>query len=282
MDLYKNKNWLKQRYNIDNKTQYEIADECGVSQSLISIYVKRFNLRKINKINITSGLIDFLNGELLGDGHLNAISKNKKDITSIRYQHGSSKREYLIWLSKKLSKFGLEQSGIIRERKHYIPTSIGICTDYHYSTKSYRKLIPYYNKWYNNKIKIIPEDLELTPITLRQWYIGDGFYNNRKDIGFSSYNFSKSEVKSLIELLDNIGIKSSMMKSNGIHFSRYSIGIFFDYIGPCPEEIKSIYGYKWPTGEEMIEINNKVRLKNKYGKCYWRCLKYLNSEDCRV
>ena len=42
------------------------------------------------------------------------------------------------------------------------------------STLMYTELAQQYNRWYKNKIKTIPKDIQLTPITLANWYMGDG------------------------------------------------------------------------------------------------------------
>ena len=68
----------------------DIADECDVDRRTICRWTKNFNLRKgrgrgrnINHIRLYSEVIEFLNGELLGDGCLSKI-KNKDKITSAR------------------------------------------------------------------------------------------------------------------------------------------------------------------------------------------------------
>lgn len=127
----------------------------------------------MNNVVLINELKEFLDGELLGDGHLNPVTYNGI-VTSVRYQHGSSKKRYLQWLGMVLTNYGIKRCGNIRKRLHEIPTSKSICIDYHYCSKSYRELVSYYSRWYPNRKKIVPKDLKLTPVTVRQWYIGDG------------------------------------------------------------------------------------------------------------
>lgn len=46
IDAYKSKEWLDHKYNIENLSQREIADLCGVSHHTIRAWIRRFGLQK--------------------------------------------------------------------------------------------------------------------------------------------------------------------------------------------------------------------------------------------
>ena len=207
---------------------------------------------------------DFINGELLGDGHLNKICNKYGEIISVRYQHGTKYKRYLEWLSDIFDKYDIKQCGNITSYVQKSGFGKGKISN-RYSTLSYKLLIDLYNKWYKSSKKIVPNDLKLNPITIRQWYIGDGSLQ-RKDNTFSlklaTCAFSKNEVMSLVNKLHDIGINSSMTNDNRIYISVYSIIDFFNYIGECPKEIEDIYGYKWIDNKEKSQI--LLKMKKRY------------------
>lgn len=212
-----------------------------------------------NYLNLTLPLIHFLDGELLGDGSL-SMGRSK---SSAYFKYGTSKKEYLIWLMDILREFGLNFLG---ENKIYIQhrkKDEKIYKCFHAFSKSYRDLLTLYKRWYPEGKKIVPSDIELMPITIRQWYIGDGCLVRERKKGkflkvkLYSLGFGLEYNKLLQEKLKEIGISSKIYKA---HFKNYNkdyyyqivscrknVKIFFDYIGECPTELKNVYGYKWPT-----------------------------------
>lgn len=87
----------------------------------------------------------------------------------------------------------------------------------------------------------------LTPITIRQWYIGDGglVHNGTKSpyVMLYSYGFVIKDMMWLIKQLIKIGFKVTRQPYlNRIHISSYSTRDFLKYIGNCPV---NCYKYKW-------------------------------------
>jgi len=187
-------------------------------------------------------MLEILEGELLGDGCVNPSSKS-----SARFRYNTSSKEYSAWLKELMISKGMEFG-----------------PDYEYNgcveskSMSYRSFIPLYNKWYVNKIKIIPEDFKLTPVNLMHWYIGDGYLKRIQHRGMlSKYKypclatmcFDKRSIQVLFREFEKIGIL----------FKEYSVGggkcliikriddipKFFDYIQTLPSELTDVYGYKW-------------------------------------
>jgi hypothetical protein len=48
-------------------------------------------------------------------------------------------------------------------------------------TPMYRNLFSERNRWYPNGVKIIPKDVDISPISIAQWYMGDGSLVKNKE-----------------------------------------------------------------------------------------------------
>jgi len=231
-------------------------------------------MSKKNYIDLSTEAMEFLNGELLGDGCLNGLKYNNK-ITSARFTYGSKYKKYIYWLRNELDDIGIIQSGKIGEY-------IGQCNNkkFLYSSKSYVELSEVYKKWYPNGKKIVPKDIKLTPTTVRQWFIGDGSYNlSRFRLEFATCAFTKDDINILIDRFSNLDLKC-YENNNRVFINAESYLDFFDYIGGCPEEIIDIYGYKWPTKDERMRIEKIRRREEKASDTYrnkqWLINQYMN------
>ena len=248
MKMYKNKEFLIDEYINKKKPIWKTAKEQSVAYGTIYYWMDKYNIKRRNysecvignHIELTKESLEFIEGELLGDGSLQGY----KNI-SARYTHGSKYKKYLEWLSRKLRDFGLEQSGKIQKMK---TTSNGKeYISYKYISKFYRELSSLRKKWYPNGKKIVPKDLKLTPIIVRQWYIGDGCLVKSKKsnpwIQLSTDAFEWNDIDILVNKLFEIGIGSNHRVSNNrICINTHSTGDFIEYIGNCPKEIENIYG----------------------------------------
>lgn len=248
---YKNEEWLKKKYIEEKLNAYKIMKLCNITgHDTIYNWLKKFNipirsyseaihLDRINHCNLSQEAIKWINGELLGDG---CLSHSKTKLPSVRFSYGSKYSEYVQYVSTTLQSFGIKKSGKIG--KHYDKRH----DVYWYSYQScfYEELSYIRKRWYPKGKKIIPKNLELTPLTCRQWYIGDGHLYHKKNskttILLATCCFSDKEVFYLINQLDKIGFKATKQKRNIIHILAYSTKDFLEYIGKCPVKC---YQYKW-------------------------------------
>lgn len=251
-EQYRNKEWLKDRYIKDRLSDPEIGKLCRVYQGTIGRWRKKFNivarlraevshLAKGNHCNLSQEAIDWINGELLGDGCLGSKSPNY----SAQVHYGSKYLDYINYVRGKLKSFGILQMG--NTSKTTVEKMN--CSYYSYSSLCYEELLLLRKKWYPNNKKIIPRDLELTPVTIRQWYIGDGCLNRPKRKGSKPYitlltcGFPTSDVLWLVKELIKLSFKTTWQKhNNSIYISTKSVKDFLTYIGPCPVER---YQSKW-------------------------------------
>jgi len=204
---------------------------------------------KSNSVTLYPHILDWLCGELLGDGCL----YHPKGGVSAKFQYSSKYMEYTWYVAKTLDSYGIRQSGKICKRISKSDLVEKECTTYQYQSLSYIELQILYNLWYPEGKKIVPEGLGLPPVTCRQWYMGDGSLVHsrlkRPCINMSTQTFPVEGVNWLVSQLVALGFKASRQpNSNSIYISPYSVGDFLDYIGECPV---GCYKYKWDLDNEI-------------------------------
>lgn len=249
--LYQDKEWLQNKYNIEKNSDPKLAKVCGVYPTTIWKWRKKFNIiaRSLgegqhlatgNHCILSQEAIEWINGELLGDGCLHSYSK-----WSAQVYYGSKDLEYCEYVRDTLNSFGIKMSGKIYKLHH----KSGNCYSYSYISLRYAELLPIRKKWYPNGKKIVPRDIKLTPLTVRQWYIGDGSLSYPRNfvpyIQLCTTGFPILDVEFLKEELIKLGFKATRWKcNNAICISTKSVKDFLNYIGSCPV---SCYQYKWNT-----------------------------------
>jgi len=224
---------------------------------------------------------DFLNGELLGDGSISVsifryASKHKEYIewlsailTSFGIEQGGKINCY--------SKSGKHRKQLINGHPFYKKDKI--YTYYYYHSKCYINLKELYDKWclhifsfcpyceiifhdqtvnrrewqkytscpvcneHKLKKKTIPKDIELTPITCRQWYIGDGHNNmlNGNGIRLFLHSFLPQDQLFLKQKLEELGFEIKV-KDKDFIMNVKNTRKFLKYVGQCPVKC---YKYKW-------------------------------------
>lgn len=95
------------------------------------------------------------------------------------------------------------------------------------------------NKWYPNGEKRFPEDLELTPISAKLWYCGDGGVNITKGTSNISCKNEQDRPKYLESLFQRQGLNANY-RSKQIAFVQDSEN-FLKWIGESPKGFE----YKW-------------------------------------
>lgn len=250
--FYLDRRWLLDKYWGDELSLGEIATQCYVDKSQPHYWMRKFNIpmrsmsysshlarRKTRRsVKITSILEQFIAGELLGDM---CVFPNSSYTAHIAY--ASKYKEYVVWLSNFLNGYNFKQAGVIRPYVHEN------CVTYQYESCASEYLMTVRKKWYPNGIKIVPRDIELTPLVCRQFYIGDGCLHhsrtsNRSDsCGLATCGFTKEDVLFLVDKLNKLGFSCKRQdRSNKIGIATTSTKAFLDYITPCPIEC---YQYKW-------------------------------------
>lgn len=256
-------NTLKELYYNQSLTQAEIGARFGVYQSTVGRWLRQLDIparsraeaahmKVANHVDLSETALSFMSGLLLGDGSLSSRSE-----FSAYYSHSSKYHEYLEWLVGQLGNFGVKIAGKINKRVRYYHDEPGRSPNIFYSicTCSYVELGDLKTKWYPEpeRKKHPPRDLVLAPLTLRQWFIGDGSYveghrsgSLYRTVWLTNLAFSKADRRFLLNLLHRAGIGAVIVK-RGFQIRTRSLDRFFNYIGPCP--VEDIYDYKWPSVE---------------------------------
>lgn len=203
------------------------------------------------EIVLTNIQKEVLYGALLGDG---SLVKHKNGINA-QFCYLSKSRQHVEYVSNFFTEYwsgeGIKDSSYkdVRTNKKY----------YHSVMRTYTNscFTKEYYKWYIDKVKHIPKDLKLTPLTCLIWYIGDGgiCHNQRSEnIKLSTQCFLKEEQEAIL-LPQLKKFEASLMKADIDSKGRqqYFIYIphrkekeFLNYIGKCPF---SDYKYKWNITE---------------------------------
>ena len=250
MKNYKNKSWLETQY--EKKTTYQIAEMEGVDPETIRKWMIKFDLKRrdaniINYSMMTEELSDFMTGSMLGDG---SISWGHEGVSAY-YAISSSRQEYLLYVNSKLNKLNLKLRGHIdlihRGKYRYWQ----LCTKY------YRGALPEFRQiWYPSGKKFLPKNIELTKESLLTFYLEDGSLttsHGHTQLCLAVNGFMLDEatiIKSKIcEIIGSNKVFVHCYKQGPTVwiFDRSVIKDFFDFIGPCPKELESVFGYKWRT-----------------------------------
>lgn len=232
---------LKRLYFDRKLSSIEIAKIYNVTCGAVLIKFKRYgvSIRSLsesqdlisNHITLIKEHDDFINGLLLGDGCI-VMTRNKK---SCWYGHSDKNKEYLEWLGKSFNNLGIKCSKITPHTNN----------TWSIKTLSYREFIKYRIDWYPDGRKKIP-DIELTPITLFNWYLGDGNYDkdNKSPKVVICSEFDQAGKNVMSDKLNTIGINNSVYK-NCIYIKAKYRDYFFKYITDHNWGIPSSYKYKF-------------------------------------
>jgi len=246
---YRNREWLYKKYWKEDLSVEQIANICKISNEGLRKWMKKYyisrrshseanHLRRGNSCKLSKKAIEWINGELLGDGCL--VSQYQY---SARFVYGSKYLEYIEYIKNTLDSFGINITGKIYKKQDKKRGNIS----YGYTSRAYEELAPIHKQWYPNGKKIVPKNIKLTPLTLRQHYIGDGSLNHKKHnkpyVILSTCGFTIPDVEWLVKYLFRLGFKAIRWPSrNIIGISTYSTKDFINYIGECPVKC---YQYKW-------------------------------------
>ena len=82
---------------------------------------------------------------------------------------------------------------------------------YRFFTKSLPELTSIYIKFYSNKVKKVPKDIILKPVTLAVWYMDDGS-KSYKSCYFNTQKFDSESQNNLIKALSKLKIEAKLNK----------------------------------------------------------------------
>ncbi len=185
--------------------------------------------RKNQKLFVTNHQEEILIGSLLGDAY---ITKRGQ----IQFEQSSNQKEYLFWKHQELGSISYKNvSKVERFDKRFSQTY----TSYRFWTRQY--FSSWREKFYFDNKKIIPKDIQLTPLVLAIWYMDDGCFSDHKCI-IATDGFSREDILFLQKRLeDEFDIKCSFKNDSKLLIKKKSIETFFSLIRPY---ILSTFQYK--------------------------------------
>ena len=172
--------------------------------------------------SLTEDQISILIGVFLGDGAM-----RKKMHALLEINHSYTQKEYVDWLYQQFKNYV--------DTKPKMRDSNGTRIAYRFTTKSLPVFTQFYNKFFRNHRKDIPEKLILTPLTLAIWYMDDGSRCD-EDIYLNTQHFAKEKQQRLIDiLLQQYRIEATLNRDKKywrIRIKKTSVPYFMKIISP--------------------------------------------------
>lgn len=174
-----------------------------------------------------------IEGCLLGDGHLEL---HKQGINA-NFDYTSSSKQHIEFIHKYFIDYCSENYKTIKIIEKFDKRTNKTYVSYRFKTKCHPIFTEQQSRFYKNRIKIIPQDLQIDKHSLLMWYIGDGQLS--KDRGFiklHTNSFKLNEVEHLCKLLNIFKAKPVIKEQNQyvIYIPRKKVKEFLTYIGVCP------------------------------------------------
>lgn len=240
----------------------EVALVLGLRPAVVYSYIRNYGRLRSRgpKTNTQDVKLDmeWIDGWLLGDGNLCRPSLAADGIHRIGNamgQHGSSQEQYTKYVVDKWLAMGLTTNGRIYPQKD--SQNPGWIT-YKACTRVHHALTKQYFRWYPDDKKKIPRDVVLSPVVLREWYLGDGSLQNNRSPVLIMGGVSEEEVERMLLgllVIFKCGVSKRRYVPKGetqagdsfqpywqLYFSAGLSEAFFSYIGVCS---LSCYSYKW-------------------------------------
>jgi hypothetical protein len=202
--------------------------------------------------NITDYQHNIIAGILMGDGWIG------RDKDNARFEVSLIREEYLEWLKTQLSPISLDvhmkdsaRESALRnggEEENY-NSIYRLQTIYHPELNKYKD-------WYKTGKKIFPKDINMTPTTLKSWYVCDGHYKNTSGdnyitISMSNESGNHKKIENYFKSKDlpkptwQEGVSVLRGREFPRFIARWSVEDskqLFDYMGSPPPGFE----YKWP------------------------------------
>lgn len=223
----------------------ETAKYFNMGTSSVSLYAKKWIEKEILPNELTSIQNEVIIGSLLGDGSITKTNYN----ASFQEGHCEKQLDYLIWKQEVLKPFSTSINKIYKSKVIKIN---GKCFQDHSKKVPYYRMITHASpiftelnkKWYlrdgndnyilnkkGERIKIIPLDLKLTPLTLAIWFYDDGCWQPQtRSVEIATQSFSKEENEFLLNKIKNFKIEAYINSNNIIVIRRHDALNFINII----------------------------------------------------
>lgn len=202
------------------------------------------------EVNLSDEFMQSFTGFMLGDGYISNRNKSKH---SAQFCMRNKYSTYVYEISRLLAEEGVDHIVKVNDVKGNFKGSGYSSTLY---TKFYKTFTDLEGKWYETRsdgthFKIVPDDLKLTPISLLQWYIGDGYlvnlYGKPQRVQFCTDRYTDEEIYFLRDCFErDLGISAQIdWNRRRLRIPRRFLADFFEILPECPSAFKDDLGYKW-------------------------------------
>lgn len=210
---------------------------------------------------LNENLIEAIDGFLLGDGCSSVASKVG------RFSLSSSQKEWCDYSMSFLKCYNPTPSKVFGEICEKRPNPIWAS-----ATCAHKDIGEMRKRWYPEGVKIVPQDVRITPLSTLLWYLGDGSLSNGQVITLATCSFSNHEIDNiLIPKLKEHGIHGSRGYRNVICISTDTSKNFFKLIGE--KSPIACYDYKFDLKEmyKMYRISEIAKNQNELWRIQYLC-----------
>lgn len=173
-----------------------------------------------------------IEGTILGDGYIRTIEGRADAFLEVN--HSIHQKEYVDWKYQVLEPIVKSAPKTRRGNGDRIA--------YRFFTQQLPYLSLMQDRFYYRKKKIIPSNLDLTPMKLAVWYMDDGSKCRSSDVYLNTQQFDYSDQKKLITKLSELGLEARLNKDKQyyrIRFLKSSVPKLFRTIQPHMTESMS-------------------------------------------
>jgi hypothetical protein len=148
-----------------------------------------------------------LEGMLLGDAHL---ERQRGALTArLKIEHSLAQSTYVEWKFREWRDWVRTppKARVRRNRLGTTSMNIGFTTLSHIEFEQFRV------KFYRDRRKVVPEELELTPLSMAVWFMDDGSRKSSQCRGLylNTQSFTRTEVDLLQHvILRDVGVKTTV------------------------------------------------------------------------
>jgi len=177
--------------------------------------------KRVSPVDLPERAMELFDGLLLGAGSL------ERGSVGSRFSLGQRKdrAEWLRDISRRFESYGIQHTIGRGARRRKVVIKGDLCQrrdSLVIRTRSYPALTDLYARWYPDGRRRIPADLRLTPLSISQWYWGDGYVGNGGYYAaFCTNGFTRQGVERLIgQLEDSFGWLPTTGARNQINLTR--------------------------------------------------------------
>jgi len=231
--------------------------------------------------------IEIVTGAMLGDASITSTNYCRKTInwhfSTRQSKYDKNRIDKINYISFLFNEIGLHSSSIggrTTKNKFNFTLKKPEYYSYHLITHCHPIWTKLGKKWYatdengnvilnkiNRIIKIVPNDLKLTPLTACIWFMDDGFnYPKDGNCSIATHGFSIEECLFLIERLNiDLNVKSTLRLE-----SRFKQPFIFIGIKSWKDFIEIIKPYvQWDCFQYKISTEEYKKI-HQSGECHWK------------